>query len=228
MKGKLSTRMTALLAAGGVALGGTGVAVATGLGAGAASAKGGKAAGHRGLHPRGPRAIVLSMAAMHPDPPAGDQGRPPGPPPRPPGGGPGGPGGEHGTPAQHLQHRSEYFAAIAKALGKDGSDVTAAVRGAISTELQKDVTAGRLTSAQADQILSYWDQGGPPKDAAKPKPPAGKPPLGKRPSRDEIKQAVATFRAEVASKLGVSTDQLTSAITTAAQAEHQEYAGSHS
>jgi len=159
--------------------------------------------------------------------------RPPGPPPGAPGGPgrpgrPGGPRGERQAPAQHLQHRNEYFAAIAKALGKNGSDVTAAVRSAISSELRKDVTAGRLTSAQVDQILSYWDQGGPPKDGSRPKPPAGKPLLGKRPSRDEIKQAVAAFRAEVASKLGVSTDQLTSAIATAAQAEHQAYAGSTS
>lgn len=239
MSRQLPSKLAAGLAVGGVALGGGGLAVATGLstsGAGAqsdttstsTSTTKSHSPGKRGHH-RPPRAIMLAEAALHPGPPA--DGRPPaGRPPRP-------PNGQRPTAADHLARRNAYFAAIAKELGKQGDDVTAAVRSAIAAELKKDVTAGKLTDAQAAKVLAAWDKGGPghphgpggpdgpggpgrpPHDGNEPPrdgdgPPRG--PDGKRPSRDQIAKDVAAFQSSVADSLGVNVDELVKAIGAAA------------
>ncbi len=176
----------------------------------------------------GPPALRLSQAAMHPDPPTGAPAHPQGPggggnchPGGPMGGPGGGPGA--GTAAEHLAARTKHYDAIAKELGKDGAAVTAAVRGAIVTRLDKSVSEGKLTADERSQILKNWDQGGPDKSTKpsarlKLKKRSGKAAAQTPPTEAERAAEVTSFRSEVAKALGVSTDELVSAINKATPA----------
>lgn len=146
-----------------------------------------------GGRPPGPPVVGLAMAALHPDRKAG------GPPPA----------------AGERPSRSALFAAIGDKLGKSGDDVGAAVRAAIVKRLDQAVSDGKLTSDQRDEILKRWDADTPP-DGPAGGPPPGPPCRGHgRPPKDAAKQ-IAAFRADVADSLGVSTDDLVSAIDAAA------------
>ena len=99
------------------------------------------------------------------------------------GGGPGHPGGPHGFGGERHGGPGEVMGAAAKALGiserklftqlrngkslqqiakaqgKDYADVKAAVRDAVKTELDEAVKDGRLTQAQADDMLEHLTDG---------------------------------------------------------------------
>jgi hypothetical protein len=166
---------------------------------------------------RGPAALRISMAAMRPDPPAdppknGTRAKGPGKRNGPP---PGGPAG-----ADRLANRTAHYAAIGKALGKDTASVTAAVRTALSDELAARVKDGTITQERADAVLKAWDSGKrPAKPAAAKKAKkarkAAKRAKGTRPTHADMAAEIAAFRKDVATALGVSTDDLIAAIKTA-------------
>ena len=187
-------------------------------------------------HPAGGNVIHLAIAALHPGP----LGRPHGRRPRPMGGGPGpmgsGPGPMGGPPPgdqtadDRLARRDALFSAIGDELGKDGDAVGSAVRGAIVERLDKAVENDKLTSDQRDAILEAWDTATPPdrpkgdRQGARHGPRAFGARRGRHrgrcggPAPARLARQITAFRADVADGLGVSTDDLDTAIDAAGEA----------
>jgi hypothetical protein len=68
------------------------------------------------------------------------------------------PGGT--TPPDRQQRAEEFLSALASKLGKSAAEIRSAVTAVQKERVAADVTAGRLTQAQADQLNQRIDQAG--------------------------------------------------------------------